>query len=327
MGVLTMIFRKMLIADDRSKISHVSHYGERNMLIATSDSGDTYSVDEVSDNVYGYGNAPVYGAILDGLGWEWVVDPLTLRLEKSNQVLSVSEGAFTTVSTGVVYGTSGKLTGKATYISDVLSVGDDFGFWKTISWSQDLAGERVVVAVKVGDTADEVATKDWERYFETPSSYYNYSSGSVAQVDLDRFNLKGSHFMFKIEMETQVSSNKPSVRDLRVAYAAKHSVFFFTNRIKIDSDGFDEVILTASRTLPVRTEISFGVGPGDSVDWADYKALDLGEMASVPNSFGNRMRAGIRMTSFDTVNFPTVHEFALEFSSDDDVQINVEGLT
>jgi hypothetical protein len=189
-----MIFKKMLITDDRSDLCHVSYYGARNMLIAISDSGDTYSVNEISDNVYGYGDLSVYGAILDGLGWEWTVDPLTLRLEKTNQVISSISENYSVISTGVVYGARGKSSGKATYISDVLSVGDEFGFWKTLSWSQDLAGERVTVAVKVGNTEEEVISKDWERYFEVPSSYYSYSAGTYAQVDLDRFNLNGGHF-------------------------------------------------------------------------------------------------------------------------------------
>ena len=76
-----------------------------------------------------------------------------------------------------------------------------------------------------------------------------------------------------------------------------------------------------------KTEVSFGIGPGNTVDWSKYKPLDLGEMANVPDSFGNRARIGIRLTSFDTINVPVVHEFALEFSADSDNQINIEGLT
>ncbi len=322
-----MIFKKMLITDDRSDIGHISYYGARNLLLAVSDSGDTYSINEVSDNVYGYGNVPVYGTILDGLGWEWVMDPVTLTLVKSDNVINASLDDFSIVSSGSAYGTNGQAVGKATYISNILSVGDEFGFWKTLSWSQNLAEERVVVAVKSGNTVEEVTAKDWEVYFESPSSYYEYGAGSIAQVDLDRFNLKGSHFMFKVDMETRVSSNRPSVRDLKVSYSTKHSVFFFTNRIKVEAEGFNDMILTASSTLPSKTEVSFGVGPGSSIDWEDYTPVDLGKLVNIPKSFGNRSRVGIRLTSFDTVNVPIVHEFALEFNSDDDNQVNIEGLT
>lgn len=133
--------------------------------------------------------------------------------------------------------------------------------------------------------------------------------------------------MFKVEMETTVSSDRPSVTDLKVSYAAKHSVYFFTNKIRIDSDGFKNVILTASHTSPVRTEVSFAVGPSESVSWDDYSIVNLGIIESVPASFGNGMRVGIRMSSFDGLNVPTVHEFALEFQGGDDRQINIEGMS
>lgn len=324
-----MIFKKMMITDDRSDLCHLSFFGDRNILLSFSESGDTYTIDEIPDNAYGYGDLAVYASVLDGLGWRWAIDPLVLRLEKSSSVIDYdSDSGYSVISEGNFHSATGKLVGRATYISDVLSVGNDFGFWKSISWTQLVHGERVVVAVKAGKTPEEVVSKDWERYFEVPTSYYDYPSGSTfAEIDLDRFNLSGSHFMFKVEMETRVSSSRPSVRDLRVAYAGKHSVLFFTNRIRIEASGFDNMILTASSTVPARTELSFAVGPGDSVDWADYRAIDLGEIANVPNSFGSRMRVGIRLASFDSVKYPTVHEFALEFSSDDDATVNLEGLS
>jgi hypothetical protein len=322
-----MIFKKAMITDDRSDINHLSFFSRRGFVLAFSDSGDTYRIDDIPGNAYGYGDLGVYASILDGFGWEWYINPLSLRLEKSNSCVKYDRNDFEVISEISGYGCSGRSLVRGTYISDVLSVGDDFGFWKDLSWSQNLYGQRIVVAVKSGRTSEEVVGKDWERYFEVPSSYYDYGAGQAARIDLDRFNLKGSHFMFKVQMETEVSSEKPVVTDLKVSYAAKHSVYFFTNKIRIDSEGFNNVIVTASHTSPIRTELSYAVGPSESVSWDEYSIVDLGSLEPVPASFGNGMRFGIRLSSFDAVNVPTVHEFAIEFAPDTDKQVNIEGMS
>lgn len=321
-----MIFKSLMFSDDGSDISHLSYSGGRNMLLAFSDTGDAYSIDEIPDNAYGYGDVNVYASILDGLGWEWSVQPSSVNLLLSDGVLDVSESSYEEIFSGVAYGTGSKAVAEATYISDVLSVGDEFGYWKDISWTQDFNLGRVVIALKVGETAEEVIGKDWEYYYESPASYGSYPSGTFASFDLDRFNLKGRHMMFKVEMEVTAVSGYASVMDFRIAYVTRHSVFFFTNSIKIESEGFDNMIVTASQTLPVRTEVAFGVGPANSSNWNDYIPVDLDRIESVPSSFGSRSKVGIRLTSFDLSAYPTVHEFALEFGADSDNKINQEGL-
>ena len=61
------------------------------------------------------------------------------------------------------------------------------------------------------------------------------------------------------------------------------------------------------------------------MEWKDYSPVDLGRLYRVPAALGDRMRVGIRMTSFDETAFPTVHEFALSFEGEDtDNRLNVD---
>jgi hypothetical protein len=321
-----MIFRPIFRTDDRSDVSLISHSPDRGVLFTFSETGDAYAVSELADNAYGNGSTALYSAIRDGYGDVSDTSVLELALELYRSVASVTGSEFEVLaSSGDYHSADTKKEVFGTYISDVLSVNDDFGYWKAISWTQTCRDSRVIVAVKSGNSREEVLAKDWERYFEEPCVQYYGHESTVVVKNLDFFNLKGSHFMFKIEMKTSVADRNPFVRDLSGTYVGKHSVFFFTNKIRIDGTRFGELIMTASSTLPARTEVSFGVGPGESVDWEDYRIVDLDRLNSVPAAFGKRMRVGIRLSSLDLVNVPVVHEFALSFESDDETQLNEEG--
>jgi len=318
--------RPIFRTDDRSDISLIRHVPERGALYVFSASGDTYVIGELSDNGYGNGSSALFSMIRDGCGDKSESSSLPLFLELYRSVASVEENSFEVLAEkGDYYGAATKSSVRGTYISGVLSVNDDFGFWETIGWTQTCRDSRIVVAVKSGETAEEVLAKDWERYFEEPCTPYYGTTATLVVRDLDYFNLRGNHFMFKVELETQVSSNVPAVRDLSLVYRGKHSVFLFTNKIRIDGTRFGDAILTASSTLPVRTEIAFAVGSGESTSWEDYQIVELDRLAQVPDSYEKRMRVGIRLSSLDLTNVPVVHEFALSFGSDDEAELNLEG--
>jgi len=320
-----MIFRPKIKSEDSGDFSLLGYLWSRARLFSFTDRGDTYVMNEVPDNAFGYGQKSVYSYIQDGLGDATDITAFDVAFELYRSVTNVSETSYDFIKSGDYYGATSSNQATATYISNVLSVNDDFGYWKTISWFQTCRDARVVVAVKTADTVAELLEKDWDRYFEQPCTYYSGSyTGTLVTRDLDFFNLRGGHMMFKIEFSTDSPTTLPSVRDLVVSYAGKHSVFFFSNKIIIDSTSFDELIMTASVTLPAKTEIAFGIGPGDSVDWKDYEIVDLGRLKSVPDLFRSRMRVGVRFSSYDIEKYPVVHEYALSFQGDATEQMNVE---
>jgi len=297
-------------------------------VAVASESGDLYTLGILPDNARGFGDTHIFGEMRDGRGTihdAWNA-PVSLRLSDALAAAQRREEYEVLASQEVSW--SGTEVGKlhAVYISPALSAGDRFGFWKTISWVQPCNGASVEVAVKTAETLDEVQEKDWDRYWlETCESSYGYTPGTLTVVkSLDFFNLRGGWLMFKITMETDSLSALPYVSDLAVSYGAKHAVFFFTNKIRIERDeDFGRMVLTASATTPSRTEAVFAVGPGESVDWKDYSPVDLGRLYRVPTALGDRVRVGIRMTSFDETAIPTVHEFALSFEGGDtDNQLN-----
>lgn len=319
-----MSFVPILKTDDRSDVSLVEYAHGLGRLFTFSESGDTYILDRLPRNADNHGPVTVFSEIRDGLGDVSDVAVFDSIFELYRRVVDVNilDGDYTVAATGEYWSGQRKSKVSGTYISPVLSVNDDFGFWKSISWLQSCMDTRIVVAMKAGETEAEVLAKEWERYVERPCAYYGGYGESFVTFDLDYFNLRGGHFMFKVEMETEVEGAFSTVRDLVVSYAGKHSVFFFSNRIKIDGEDFGRMIVTASYTLPQKTEIAFGIGPGGSVDWKDYEIVDLDRLHLVPSSFGGVARIGIRLSSYDDSNTPVVHEFALSFESDGDNQLN-----
>jgi len=321
-----MQFNPIMRTDDRSPVSGIQYSGDRGVLVAVSKSGDTYQVSSLPDNAMGNGPRTVFGRILDGNGNLVDALPAKFILELYRAVASVMPAeVFNVVASVDAWAAKGKTRAVGTYVSRVLSVGDDFGHWNEIFWTQTCHDSRVVVAVKSGQSVEEVEAKDWEKRFEEPCQPYYGASGTFVSKSLDYFNLRGPHMMFKIDLETELADAVPQVREMGVSYTAQHSVYFFTSCIRIDGSSFGTALLTASVTQPKKTQVSFGIGPGGSTEWKDYKVVEPDRLASVPDAYGKRMRVGIRFGSLDTSATATVHEFALSFSSDKDDQLNKEG--
>lgn len=322
-----MYFRPIFKTEDGADISKMEYALGHGVLYPVSERGDVYRITELEDNAFGYGDRRVYTQILDGIGdrMDGTITDFMFEIYRAIVSVEQDEQDFTLVAQNVdAWSTERKTVVTGTYISDVLAAGEDFGYWKTISWTQTCQDSRVIVAIKTGDSVVEVEAKDWERHFEEPCvPYYGGSGSTLVTRDLDYFNLRGSYIQFKVELVTELDGSVPQVRDLVISYVGKHSVFFFTDKIKIErGTEFGNAIVTASVTLPNRTEVAFGYGPGDSVDWSDYKVVEGGRLAQIPAAYGDRLRIGIRFTSYDAVNVATVHEFAFSFDSNDENKIN-----
>lgn len=322
-----MYFRPIFKTEDEADISKMEYALGHGALYPVSEDGDVYRILQLEDNAFGHGERRVYTQILDGVGnrMDGPITDFTFELYRAIASVEQDQQDFTIVAENVdAWSADRKTVVTGIYISDVLAAGENFGYWKTISWTQTCQDSRVVVAVKTGDSVAEVEAKDWERYFEEPCvPYYGGSGSTLVTRDLDFFNLRGSYIQFKVELVTELGGSVPQMRDLIISYVGKHSVFFFTDRIRIErGTEFGNAVITASVTLPNRTEIAFAYGPGDSVDWSRYRVVEAGKLAQIPASYADRMRVGIRFTSYDDINVATVHEFAFSFDSTEENKIN-----
>jgi len=322
-----MYFRPIFKTGDGADISKMEYALGHGVLYPVSDHGDVYRILELEDNAFGHGDRRVYTQILDGIGnrMDGPITDFTFELYRAIVSVEQDQQDFTIVAESVdAWSAERKTVVTGVYISDILAAGEDFGYWNTISWTQSCLDSRVVVAIKTGFSVAEVEAKDWERYFEEPCvPYYGGSGSTLVTRNLDFFNLRGNYIQFKVELITELDGVVPQVRDLVISYVGKHSVFFFTDKIRIERGSeFGNAIITASVTLPSRTEVAFAFGPADSVEWSDYKVVDAGRLAQIPAAYRDRMRVGIRFTSYDAVSVATVHEFAFSFDSDDENKIN-----
>jgi len=128
---------------------------------------------------------------------------------------------------------------------------------------------------------------------------------------LDRFNITGRFIQFKIELETSTSSDAPLVTDFVITYVGKHSVYFFTKKIRIGSSSDARyLLLTASTTTPTKTEVRFGITDTNSADWEDYRIVSLNRLIQLDEDFGNKLKVGIKLTSHSITAVPVVEEFA-----------------
>jgi len=298
-------------------------------LFAITNSGIVNRIDSFPLNAFGRGLRYVYSQIENGEGdlSDSAFTSVYYDLYKLIMTTNTNESSFTVVKQNVEsFSVFKNLKVKALYVSDVLTADEDFGFWKTISWKQSSNASRVIVALKVANTQEELLKLNWQYYIseEAKSLYGSPIPGELNVIkDLDRFNLKGRFMQFKVELETEDKFLIPYIGNFIVIYASKTSVFFFTRKIKIErGSNVDDIILTASYSEPDRTEIRFGIANSNTADWKDYKIITLDELTSLGKNFGNIFKIGIKLSSYSLTAFPVVNEFGFILGSDSDNRLN-----
>jgi hypothetical protein len=323
-----MEFRPILKTEDGSDVSFIRYVQSQGYVYALTLTGDIYRIDEIPDNAYGHGQRSIYAQILDGEGDFSDISFSDVFHELNNSIITTEfDDEFIIVADNIsLYSATSRDTIRGIFTSDIIKTDEDFGFWKTIQWTQTCGlDNRVIVAVKVADTAEELSQKEWFYIEHENTSYYGQSGTVEVSEDLDRFNVKGKLLRFKIELET-VSDNVPSVTDLSITYNGKHSVYFFTTKFRLEKNkGADQILLTASQTLPKLTEARFGMVEDNSVEWEDYTPIRLDQLTTIPSKFGDTLKIGIKMASQNLSAFPTVNEFAFTVQSEADNKLNEDG--
>ena len=293
-------------------------------LFAITDQGVVNKIRTIPANAYGTGLTEIFAQILDGDGTlsEITYDFVYYDLYKA--VISVFPESFSVVKEKIsTFGINKATQIVGVYVSDILKADEDFGFWKTVSWTQNLNQGRAIVAFKVSDSEVDIKSKDWQYYVSIESSAYGQYETSTVSESLDRFNLKGRYMQFKVTLESKQDSLTPIVNNFVISYATKHSVFFFSRKFKIDkSYSIDDILMTASYSEPQNTELRFGVTNSNSSDWQDYKIVNLDELVKLPVGWGNMVKVGIKMSSYTDKFYPEVQEFAFLLGSDSDNNLN-----
>jgi len=309
-----------LISDKNVIITDYSK--ESGNLFALSDAS-IYKINSIPSNFNGQGLNNVYSKLLDGNGdlnfsntniyydlYNSIIstyfDSNSISIIKNNQKFnSISKNSYIT----------------AVYISDILKADEDMGFWKTISWTQSNI-EKIEVSIKVCDNQNEIESLDWQYHiWEIADDTYNYQDINIIK-SLDKFNLKGRFLQFKVEFISYNDFDNPYVGDLIIIYANKHSVFFFTRKIKISKeDNVDNVIVTSSYSEPINTSVKFGITNTNSSDWEEYKIISLNELVKLDNN-GNSIKIGIKMSSSDPINYPIVQDIGVLIGSTADNRLN-----
>ena len=313
----------------KGDITYLKYANGIGSVFAMTSSGVINRLDKFPSNAYGRGLSYIFSQIESGEGDMSDVVDTSIYYDLYHLLASLNgiNDSFTVVKENVeAYSTYKYSKVTALYVSDVLKADEDFGFWKNITWKQNVSSARIVVALKVAETEEELLKLKWQYYIsETPSQMYgsSYPEEFVVTKNLDRFNLKGRYMQFKVELETDSSFANPIVSEFMITYAAKHSVFFFTRKIKIERNtNIDNIILTASYTEPTNTEIRFGIANSNTSNWENYKIVNLEELVSLPSNWGNILKVGIKLSSYSDTKYPVVQEFALLIGSDSNNKLN-----
>ena len=320
---------KPIFKSTTGNISELKYVKGIGALFAVTENDVVYRINQFPRDSAGRGLTAVYAQLHNGEGDFSSKTSTRLYYDLYNSIIQLDGETkeFVTAKQDVTaYTVSKNSKVTALYLSDVLKADEDFGFWKTITWKQNVTDGIVVVAMKVAETEEELLDSDWQYYIsETPQNTYTSTVGTshVVLKDLDRFNLKGRYMRFKVELETSSATEIPIVSDFVITYSTKHSVFFFTRKFKVErGSNIDNVLMTATYSTPTNTELRFGVTDSNSGNWEDYRIVNLNELISLPSDWGNIIKIGIKMSSFSEVEFPVVQEIAFLLGTDSDNELN-----
>jgi hypothetical protein len=85
-----------------------------------------------------------------------------------------------------------------------------------------------------------------------------------------------------------------------------------------------ELFLTGEYSMPQGTEVKFGVAPNGSADWNDYTIIEPGSLTFLPQGATDRLKLGVKLSSWDDTVIPSVDEFAVTIGASKDNLLNKE---
>jgi len=199
-----------------------------------------------------------------------------------------------------------------TFLSPILFVKEDLGFWKQLVWTEIKPDNTdIIVYIRAGNSEDDVRAKQWDNGFSSTDA----DMGTVSR-SLDNIGLDGKYIQFKVEMMTESQSVSPSIVNLTITYSTKLAMYFFTVKFSLERDtNLKRGMIVANITEPQNTEIRFGVASKNSVDWNDYTVIEPNKFFDMDNI--DNVKIGIKMVSY-AEGVPVVGEFAFMAGGDKD---------
>lgn len=282
------------------------------VLLLTS-KGRILECKEAVTNAYFTGHRKLWATVKSGLGFKndtyndfiYALKNRIIEINKDKKILNdiyVEKAAITH---------QGDIRG--IFISPILYVPEDIGFWKSLSWNETVDSDmEVIVHMKSSNSIDALQREHWE---------YNFVSdnGSV-EKDLQEFNIKGRFAQIKIELVSR-SSISPIVGDLTLVYTSKKASYFFTNQFSLNSES-NKGLIVANMTDITNTEVIVGISDKNSNDWNDYKVVPLEKFFDLDNY--KSVKVGLKMITYDDENVPVFHGFALMVNGEELTKINEE---
>lgn len=306
------------------------------VLVSLSD-GRILMVDELTMIGYLTGDRILSAQTMDGFGSISAVGSTSVLYSLHNRVIEINKSKEQVRWKEVIEPFSAASIGKAigVFTSPVMWGGHDFGFWKGLYCDRSTPdGTSVSVYARAGTNQNSILSNEWLDMTPGTNEINNLeiassssSMGSHESVtmfkSLDGFNSKGSYLQLKLVLGTSESGSRPVVVKLTASYETKYSVYFFTQKfiLKQGSNASD-LFLSGTYSMPQGTEIKFGVSPSGSSDWNNYTIIEPDTLSSMPSEISDRLKMGIKMSSWSDSSFPSVDEFAMTIGASKDNLLN-----
>ena len=280
------------------------------VLFATSFGRILYA-DEATLNAYRTGERLVYADVTSGSGYTSDVVAKSFMYALYKRILEINESKeikkWKYMENATIIPVE-RVT--AVFVSPVLQVQEDIGFWKQIIWSEEKTDNtQITVCVRAGKTISEMRSNAWKPCFRS-----NEGEASPISRDLNNVKLEGQFAQIRVEMETDSSDESPKTTSASLVYSTKRAQYFYTTKFSLENQSdVQKGLMTGMITQPTNTEITFGYNASNSNDWDDYTIIDLDRFFTLPDI--DNIKVGIRMVSYDE-SLPVVDEFALLFSGE-----------
>lgn len=303
--------------DDEEVRSMLRDPSTGSVLVGTSH-GRILLIQRLASNAYLAGNRTIYATRNNCRGETSATGLVNIRYGLINKVVEMTDSMAVTRWKDVIRPMGADVFSKVSgvFYTPVLWAGEDFGWWGDASWSQSLEGNgRVVIAMRAAGSEEALLASPWKTMESKTSGQQTWS--------LDSLSAAGGYAQMKIVLESSSTEDSPIVSSLVLPYHSKYASYFFVTKITMTKKtSIRGGILTASVSVPRNTEVKWGVSDGRTSDWNDFVRIEPDKLFTLSEDFGDRMKIGVKMLSYDDERYPSVDEFSVAFDSDIDNLIN-----
>jgi hypothetical protein len=282
-----------------------------NVLVGTSQ-GRILLINSLATNAYLAGNRTIYATIIDGEGKESVTSNLNIQYGLVDKIVELTSAMSITrwISAHKPVGAECYKTISGIFTTPVLWAGEDFGWWGNISWTQTvIPNSKVMVAIRVADSQDNIIDASW-------LPYESLTSGATTWP-INHLSTAGSYIQMKVILESAMNGSNPSVSNLVIPYYSKHASYFFITKLSMKKGtSIQGGLLTATVSTPQNTDVEIGAVGNNSANWNDYISVTPDELFELPEGWGDRIKVGIKLHSYDGESIPVIDEFAVAFDTD-----------